>query len=69
MRDGAAAVDEDADLAADLATDPRELAREVVAEDPVGGNAAPRQAFEGADLIGLESLGVPEDADRDSFAG
>jgi hypothetical protein len=56
-------VDEHADLAAGLVGERRELAREVLGDEPLRGEVAPREALELADLAGLEAVGVPEDAD------
>lgn len=61
-----AAVDQDADLATDLAADLGQLAGEVVGDETLGGQTAAREALEGANLAGLESVRVPEDADWSS---
>jgi hypothetical protein len=61
--DLAAAVDEHADLAADLAAHLGELARELVADEPVGGQAAAEQSVESFGLTGLQAVRVPVDLD------
>ena len=63
VRDFAAAVDEHADLAADLAAHLGELARELVGEHTVGRQAPAEQAVEPLDLARLQPVGVPVDLD------
>jgi hypothetical protein len=41
-----------------------ELAGDLLGDEPFRGEMATREAFELADLVGLEPVGVPEDADR-----
>jgi hypothetical protein len=50
-------------LPADLAAQLTELARKVVAEQPVGGQTAPEQPLESLGMPGLEPVGVPVDLD------
>jgi len=64
MRHVSASVDEDADLPADLVRELGQLAGELVGDEAVGGEAAPVEALERANLARLEALGVAEDADR-----
>jgi hypothetical protein len=63
VRDRTGAVDEDADLAADLPRELGEPPREIVCEEPVGGKAALREALELLDVVSLQAVGVAEDAD------
>jgi hypothetical protein len=60
--DGARAVHQHPDLPADLPGELRELAGEIVGEEPVGGEAALREALELLDVVGLEAVGIAEDA-------
>jgi hypothetical protein len=69
VRDVAAAVDEHADLAAGLARELGQLAREVVGDEALGGQAAAREALDALDLIGFESRGLAGDADVAAPAG
>lgn len=61
MLDLATAVDEDANLPPDLAADLGQLPRKILRQEPVGGNAAPEEALELANLTGLEALRLAED--------
>jgi hypothetical protein len=63
VRDVAAAVDEDADLAAGLARELGQLAREVVSDEALCGQAAPSEALDALDLVGFESRGLASDTD------
>jgi len=63
MCHGAAAVDQDADLATEVARELGQLARELVRDEAVGRKAAAIEPFERVDLAGLEALGVAVDAD------
>jgi hypothetical protein len=63
VRDRALAIQQHADLAAEIVRELGELARELVREEAVGGKAAPVEALERVDLGGLETLGVSEDLD------
>jgi hypothetical protein len=65
----AAAIDENADLAADLETDLREFASEFVADDALDRNAAPGEPFQPAYLAGLETAGVAVDVDGATSLG
>ena len=56
------AVDEHPHLPADLPGELRELAGEVVGQEPVGRKAALREALELLDVVGLEAVGITEDA-------
>jgi hypothetical protein len=60
--DGPGAVDQHSHLPADLPGELRELAGEVVGEEPVCGKAAPGEALELLDVVGLEAVGIAEDA-------
>jgi hypothetical protein len=59
----AAPIHEDADLPADLVGELGQLASELVGDEAIGREMAAVEALERADLAGLESLGVSEDAD------
>ena len=61
--DVAAAIDQHADLAPDLTADLGQLPRELLREQPVGGNAAPEEALELANLTGLEAVRLAKDLD------
>ncbi|HTY19082.1 MAG TPA: hypothetical protein VMH82_15235 [Myxococcota bacterium] len=63
MRHGAASVHEHADLSPDLVRQLGQLAGELVGDEAVGGEAAPIEALDRADLARFEALGVAEDAD------
>jgi hypothetical protein len=65
----AAAIDENSDLAADLETDLRELASDLVADDALDRNAAPDESFQPAYLTGLETAGVAVDVDGTTSLG
>jgi hypothetical protein len=69
VRHGAAAVDQDPDLAAQVVGELGQRAGELVGQESVGGQAAPVEALQGVDLAGLEALGVAEDLDRFVSAG
>jgi len=60
--DRARTVHQHPDLPADLPGELRELAGEIVGEEPVGGEAALREALELLDVVGLEAVGIAEDA-------
>jgi len=60
---GAAAIEQHADLTAEVVRELGQLARELVGEEAVGGESAPVEALEGMDLAGLEALGIAEDLD------
>jgi hypothetical protein len=60
--DRARAVHQHPDLPADLPGELRELAGEVVGEEPVGREAALREALELLDVVGLEAVRIAEDA-------
>jgi hypothetical protein len=68
VRHGSAAVDEHAHLTAGLAGQAGELARKLLGDQAFRGQMASREAFELADLAGLEPVGVPEDADGIALA-
>jgi hypothetical protein len=53
----------------DLPGELRELPGEVVGQEPVGGEAALREAPELLDVVGLEAVGIAEDSDGGSCAG
>jgi hypothetical protein len=57
------AVDEHADLAPDVPADLGELAGELVGDEAIGPQAASVEALDGADLAGLQPMGVAEDLD------
>jgi hypothetical protein len=61
--DGPGAVDEHAHLAAHLPGELRELAGEVVGDQPVRREAPLREALELLDVVGLQAVGVAENAD------
>ena len=63
MLDVAAAIDQDADLPPDLPADLGQLPREFLRQQPIGGNAAPEEARELANLTGLEAVRPAEDLD------
>ena len=63
MLDVATAIHQDADLSPGLTTDLRQLSRELLREQPIGGNTPPEQALELTNLIGLEALRVAKDLD------
>jgi hypothetical protein len=65
----AAAIDEDSDLPADLETDLREFAREFVAHDALGRNAASGESFQPAYLTGFETSGIAVDVDGGTSLG
>jgi hypothetical protein len=65
----AAAVDENADLAADFETDLREFASEFVADDALGRNPASGESFQSANLAGFETAGVAVDVDGATSLG
>ena len=62
--DVAAAIDQDPDLPPDLPADLGQLPREFLRQQPIGGNAAPEEALELANLTGLEAVRSAEDLDR-----
>lgn len=59
--DGAAAVDQHADLAAGGEGGVEEGARELGREDPIGGDAAAEDALDGAGVARRKTVGVAED--------
>ena len=61
--DVAAAIDQDTDLPPDLPADLGQLPRELLRQQSVGGNAAPEEALELANLTGLEAVRPAEDLD------
>jgi hypothetical protein len=63
VRHGAAAVDQHADLAAEVGREFGQLAREFLGDEAIGWEAAPVEALEGVNLAGLEALCVAEDLD------
>ena len=63
MLDVAAAIDQDADLSPDLPADLGQLPRELLREQRIGGDAAPGEALEPANLAGLEAVRIAEDLD------
>ncbi len=63
MLDVAAAIDQNADLPPDLPADLGQLPREFLRQQPIGGNAAPEEARELANLTGLEAVRLAEDLD------
>ena len=63
MGDGAGPIDQHADLAPGLAGQLREVPREFLGDQAIGGNLTPEEALELADLAGLQPMGVSEDAD------
>jgi hypothetical protein len=63
VADVAPAIHEHADLATDLTADLRELASELVREEAVGGQAALVEPLDGANLAGLQAVGVAKDLD------
>jgi hypothetical protein len=65
----AAAVDENSDLAADLETDLREFASDLVADDALDRNVAPGESFQPAYLAGLETAGIAVDVDGATSLG
>jgi hypothetical protein len=69
MCDRAAAVDQDAHLAAGLAAEPRHRPREILVDEAIRRNPAPGEAFELTDLMGLEAVCVAEDLDGCSLGG
>ena len=69
VRDGAASIDEDAHLAADLVRDLGQLAREFLGDEATCGKPAPVEALEGSNLAGLQALGVAEDLDAAVSSG
>ena len=56
-------VDENPDLAPDLAADGRQFASEFLGQQPIGRDAPPEKSLEGPDLAGLEAVGVSVDLD------
>jgi len=65
---GSAAIHEHADLSVDVATDLAELAGEFLGQNLIGGDPAPEEALELADLTGLETVGIAVDLDRPDLA-
>ena len=65
----AAAIDENSDLAADLETDLREFASDLVADDALDRKAAPGESFQAAYLAGFETAGVAVDVDGATSLG
>ena len=61
--DVAAAIDQDTDLPPDLPADLGQLPRELLRQQSIGGNAAPEEALELANLTGLEAVRPAEDLD------
>jgi hypothetical protein len=62
-------VHQDTYLAADVAADLGELAGELVADEAVAGQPALVEALDGADLAGLETVGVAGDLDGRLLGG
>jgi hypothetical protein len=58
--DVAPAFHQHAYLSTDLVADPGELACEFVGDEPVCGQPALDESFEGANLAGLETVGIAE---------
>jgi hypothetical protein len=67
--DSAAAVDQDPHLAAAVAAERRHRPRELLVDEAIRGNPAPGEAFELADLMGLEAVCVAEYLDGCSLGG
>jgi hypothetical protein len=65
----AAAIDEKSDLPADLETDLREFASDLVADDALDRKAAPGESFQAAYLVGFETAGVAVDMDGATSLG
>jgi hypothetical protein len=63
VRHGTRPLDEDADLAPDLARELGEAPGEIVGQEPIGGEAALREALELLDVMSLQAVGIAEDAD------
>ena len=63
MLDVAAAIDQDADLSANLPADLGQPPREFLREQRIGGDAAPGEALEPANLAGFEAVRIAEDLD------
>ena len=64
MGDGAPAVHEHTHLAPGLVGDGAEVAREFVADQPLPGEPAPREALQLVNLTRFQAVGVSEDPDR-----
>jgi len=61
--DDACAIDEHADLAADVGRERGQLAGELVRDEAVGEQPPLTEALEGLDLAGLEAAGIAVDLD------
>jgi hypothetical protein len=61
--DRAAPVDQHADLAPGLPGQLREVPGEFVGDQAVGRDLPPKEALEPSDLVGLQPMGISEDAD------
>ena len=68
MLDRAPAIDQNADLTTNLVADLAEVASELIAEHPIGGDPAPEEALDLADLAGFETVGVAVDLDGPDLA-
>jgi hypothetical protein len=66
MGDRTASVDEHADLTADLPGELRQLAGELVRDEPVCRQAPGSESFELLDMAGPQAVRVAEGADRDT---
>jgi hypothetical protein len=67
--DVTAPIDEHTHLATGLVGETGQVPRELLGDEPLRGEASPTQAFELADLAGLEALRVSEDADGRDLGG
>jgi hypothetical protein len=63
MRHRPGPIDQHADLAPDFASELGQLPRELVRDQAIGGDVAPEEAFERADLARLQPMGIAEDTD------
>lgn len=69
MRDGSAPVDQHADLAPGFPGQLGEMSGEFVGDQAVGWDLPPEEALEPSDLVGLQPMGISEDADGLTLPG
>jgi hypothetical protein len=67
--DGSAPVDQHADLAPGLTGQLREVPRELVGDQAIRRDLPPEETLEPSDLVGLQPMGISEDADGLTLPG
>jgi hypothetical protein len=67
--DGTAPIDQDTHETADLMRQLGQLARELLGDQAIRGDASSSESFQAIDLIGLEAVGIAFDADAGLLDG